>query len=181
MRLLLTKRKRIILRDFFGYSTTSTFFLCLSSSVAKLSLNPPDHSTFGNYSKGTEDDWRNILRFSAKWGFDEVKELAVRNLQPIDIGIISRIQLYQENLVAEKYLFPLYVKLAKRDRLIGIDEGRALSTDTLVLVLQARERLRGQVSKDLSPIPKDLKQNDIIDIVASTFNLSLKDLNLPGI
>ncbi|KAF5355102.1 hypothetical protein D9756_005770 [Leucocoprinus leucothites] len=137
------------------------------------------NNNFGNYSTASREQWEIILRLAAKWGFNEVKELAVRHLEGIvDIDPVSRVALYQEHGVAEKYLFPLYVKLAERKEFIGLDEARALGMETFVLVQQARERLRAQVSKEspfLSPIRTDLKRKDISDIIVLTFNLKLKD------
>lgn len=74
------------------------------------------------------------------------------------------------------------MQLARRETLIGLDEAHALGMETLVLVYQARECLRGQVSDKppfLSPIRKEFKQKDVSDIIASTFNLRLEDI--PGI
>ncbi|KAJ3559850.1 hypothetical protein NP233_g11159 [Leucocoprinus birnbaumii] len=137
------------------------------------------NNSFGNFSKATREDWSVILHFAAKWGFKEVKELAVRHLESMDdIGLVDRIQLYQANKVAEKYLFTHYVKLAERKEMLGLEEARALGMETYVTIQQARERLRAQVTRDqpmISPIRMELKTKDISDIVASTFNIKLED------
>jgi len=123
------------------------------------------------------------LHFSAKWGFNEVRELAVRQLEGINMELVDRIQLYKEYEVAQKHFFPLYMQLVKRKELIGLNEARVLGIETLVLVQSARERLRAHVTKEQpfhSPIRKDIKPKDVTDVVVSTFNLSLTDASLTG-
>ncbi|KXN87077.1 Programmed cell death protein 6 [Leucoagaricus sp. SymC.cos] len=55
------------------------------------------NDTYGNYSKASPDQWKAIMHFAAKWGFNEVKELSVRHLQDAQMGLVERIRLYQEN------------------------------------------------------------------------------------
>lgn len=113
-----------------------------------------------------------------------MKELAVRYLQNMKMELVPRIQLYLQNNVSEKYLFPLFVELATRKELLGLEEARALGMETVVLIQQARERLRGQFSPDNPshiPVRKDIKKKEISDVVASTFGFSLKDIEMaPG-
>ncbi len=93
---------------------------------------------------------------------------------------IVRINLYQENKIPEKYLFRLYMQVACRPEVLSIEESRTLSFETLVLIHQARERLRAQPLAGkplLTPIRTDIGHADIIDIVSSTFGLSLADVS----
>ncbi|KAJ3553442.1 hypothetical protein NP233_g12643 [Leucocoprinus birnbaumii] len=117
------------------------------------------NNSFGNFSKASREDWSVILHFAAKWGFKEVKELAITK--------------WPRSICS-----PHYVKLAERKEMLGLEEARALGMETYVTIQQARERLRAQVPKDqpmISPIRKELKTKDISDIVASTFNIKLED------
>lgn len=89
---------------------------------------------------------------------------------------ISRISLYQENQVQEEYLFRLYMEVACRPEALSIEESRSLNLETLVLIHQARERLRAQPPAGkpfLSPIRTDIEQAGIDEIVSSTFGLPL--------
>jgi len=131
-------------------------------------------SSFGNHTKASEQDWKTILRMAAKWGFDQVRELAVRHLANADMDLVNRIKLYKEHEVAQKHIFPLYVQLVERQELIGLDEAQILGMETLVMIHSVRERIRAPVTEEqplLSPIRKDVKPKDITDIVASTFNV----------
>lgn len=119
------------------------------------------------------------MRYATRWDFPEIKELAIRYLEAHEMDPVARITLYQENRLPEKYLFPLYVRLASRDELLGLEESRALGIETLVLIQQARERLRAQPPMGnhlLSPIRTDLKQTDVFDIVSATFSISLAEV-----
>jgi hypothetical protein len=138
------------------------------------------YSKYGDYSRANLKSWITILRYATRWEFDEVKELAIRYIASLDMDVIERIVLYQENRLPEKYLFPLYMQIASREGMLGLDESRALGYETLVLIHHARERLRAPTpmnNKLLSPIRTDLKSTDVIDIVASTFNISLTNAN----
>lgn len=90
---------------------------------------------------------------------------------------VERIRLYQNNDIPEQYLFPLYKQLACRGEPLGLEESRTLGIETLVLIFQARERLRAQPSADrrLSPIRTDLDQRYIDEVVSATFHISLVD------
>lgn len=116
------------------------------------------------------------MRIAAKWGFDQVRELAVRHLENTDIDLVNRIKLYKEHGVAQKHLFPLYMQLAVRRELITLDEAQILGMETLVKIHSVRERIRAPVIKEQplhSPVRKDVNPKDITDIVASTFNIPI--------
>lgn len=156
----------------FGFSITGTFYF-LGKDKGKI-IRPT--SSLGNYTKATQHDWKTILRIAAKWGFSEVRELAVRHLENTDIDLVNRIKLYKEHGVAQKHLFPLYVRLVERQELIRLDEAQILGMETLVMICSVRERIRAPVTKEQplhSPIRRDVKPKDITDIVISTFNISL--------
>ncbi|KAF9442495.1 hypothetical protein P691DRAFT_738915 [Macrolepiota fuliginosa MF-IS2] len=133
-------------------------------------------------STATLQNWITILRYCTKWDFPKLKSLAIQYLETFDMDTVERVVLYQENLVPEIRLFPLYMKLASREERLGLAESRALGFDTIVLIHEARERLRAPPSENylLSPIRTDLKHTDVMDIVASTFNIPLKEIDSDG-
>ncbi|KXN93016.1 hypothetical protein AN958_09961 [Leucoagaricus sp. SymC.cos] len=132
------------------------------------------NETFGDYSTATQDTWKVVIHFAGKWGFTEVMKLSLEHLQQDKtMGLVEQIQLYQENKVPKEYIYPLYVKLASRDELVGIEDACALGLETYVAVQQARE-LWGQAPGKppyKSRIREGLGKQDIDSIVASTFNL----------
>lgn len=165
-------KHRAISHGSFGFSITCAFYF-LGKDKGKI-IRPT--SSFGNYTKATQHDWKTILRIAAKWGFDQVRELAVRHLENTDIDLVNRIKLYKEHGVAQKHLFPLYMQLAVRRELITLDEAQILGMETLVKIHSVRERIRAPVIKEQplhSPVRKDVNPKDITDIVASTFNIPI--------
>jgi hypothetical protein len=136
-------------------------------------------SKFGDFSAPLQD-WITIMRYATRWDFPYIKDLAIQHLESHEMDPIARIKLYQENNLSEKYLFPLYVRLASRAELLSIEESRTLGLETLVSIQQARERLRAPKppmgDKLLSPIRTDLKPTDVFDIVSATFNISFAEI-----
>lgn len=140
---------------------------------------------FGDYSHLKLEQWTTVLSYSTKWDFPQVRELAIRYIVNSEVSsemdTVERIVLYQENKLPEQYLFPLYAQIASREELLSLEESKRLGYDSLVPIHQARERLRSQGSMNnrlLSPIRTDLKPTEIIDIVASTFKISLGNASL---
>ena len=161
---------------------------CLKSSITGVPVvserlflvlsGPFQHSRFGDYSHLKLAQWMTVLGYSTMWGFPQVKELAIRYIISSEMNTIERIVLYRDNRLPEKYLFPLYMQIASREELLSLEESKKLGFDTLVCIHQARERLRSQTPMNnrlLSPVRTDLKHTEVIDIVASTFNISLTD------
>ncbi|KAJ3557081.1 hypothetical protein NP233_g11832 [Leucocoprinus birnbaumii] len=167
-----------------GTSSTNAIILDERPSDFDCLLYVFYNTKFGDYSQLTLKQWITIIRYATKWNFREVKELAIRYIVNFEMDVVDRIVLYQENKLPEKYLFPLYMQIASREDMLNVEESKALGFDTLVLIHHARERLRTpglMNNKLLSPIRTDLKHTDVIDIVASTFNISLADATpFPG-
>jgi len=134
---------------------------------------------YGDYSKATAENWDTILRYSDKWDFPHIKELAIRHLQTHEMLPIARLKLYEETKVPAQHLFPLFRQVAVREEMLTLEESRMLSLETLVLIQHARERLRAQTSADKPlhcPTRKNIKDTEIAEIIASTFNISLSDI-----
>ncbi|KAF5386030.1 hypothetical protein D9615_002324 [Tricholomella constricta] len=109
------------------------------------------------------DDWISILELADKWEFDEVKNLAVRELEKQEISLIPRIALYQQFKIDHMLLVPLYAKLCSRPEALDEDESNIIGMKTTVLIFRARERLRAQPSSDggRSPLPPGLEKEDV--------------------
>lgn len=134
---------------------------------------------YGDYSHVTVEEWKPILRYAHKWGFPEVKALAIRFLEGNkDLGTAERIVLYQENKIPGKYLLPHFTELVCRENYLGLEESHTLGVENLWLIFQARERLRVHSNKDSdhpSPLRKGINETEIKDIVVSTFKISLTE------
>jgi len=110
----------------------------------------------------TVEDWTTILELADKWEFNEVKNLAIRELQKQTIPLLTRIVLYQRFKVEHALLVPLYADLCSRPDALDDDESEALGIKTTVLIFRARERLRAQPSDEgRSPLPPGLEKEDV--------------------
>jgi hypothetical protein len=118
------------------------------------------------------DDWICILNLADKWDFNEVKELAVRELQKKrELDIVTKIALYgyQKYAVDKRHLVPLYAALCKRDFPLSLEEGQTIGMEATVLVNTVRERLRANHSAGRSPLPKGLEEADVFRVIETQF------------
>ncbi|KAK0459131.1 uncharacterized protein EV420DRAFT_1538481 [Desarmillaria tabescens] len=116
------------------------------------------------------DGWHAILRLASLWGFPEVKALAIRELERKPMGLVDRIVLYQAYNVDLDILTPLYAKLCSRDEPLTKTESQKLGVETIVLIFQARERLRSS-SRDgvKSPLPDGINSLDVLQVVTEVW------------
>ncbi|KAG5634371.1 hypothetical protein H0H81_002209 [Sphagnurus paluster] len=119
------------------------------------------------YDWNTED-WATLLALAVKWGFDQVKELAVCELVKKDMPLLTRIGLYQRFNIDSARLVPLYAELCSRPDTLDEEEAEALGLKTAVLVFRARERLRAVLSNEgKSPLPLGLEKDDVHRVIIS--------------
>ncbi|KAG6861055.1 hypothetical protein C0995_004556 [Termitomyces sp. Mi166 len=114
------------------------------------------------------EDWMTILELSQRWGFSEVHNLAIRELDKINIPLISRIVLYQRFELDQNHLLPWYAELCKRPRALNNEESEAIGLATAVLIFKARECLWARSSDgDTSPLPNGLQDDDVHAILVT--------------
>ena len=105
--------------------------------------------------------WETILYFADHYDFAQIKDLAVRELQTKDISLVDRIILYHKYRVPQNYLIPLYEELCTHEIPPSVPEAIKLGLVAVVIIFQARERLRTNSLNDgKSPVPKD-RQKDV--------------------
>ncbi|KAJ7287040.1 hypothetical protein C8J57DRAFT_1049973, partial [Mycena rebaudengoi] len=90
----------------------------------------------------TVEEWSTILELAVRWGFAEVKNLAVRELEKLEIPDIDRIVLYRKYEVDESYLLPRYAALCQRPELLTVEEGLRLGMAVVIPLSRARECAR---------------------------------------
>ncbi|KAF8953195.1 hypothetical protein BDZ97DRAFT_1679881 [Flammula alnicola] len=119
------------------------------------------------------DDWNCILNLADQWDFNEVKELAVRELhKKKDLDLVTKMALYQKYKVDQRHLVPLYAELCRRDHPLNLDEAQILGIEATVLVNNARERLRANPSYEgRSPLPEGLEEGDVFRALESQMGL----------
>ncbi|KAJ7789072.1 hypothetical protein B0H14DRAFT_3575100 [Mycena olivaceomarginata] len=80
------------------------------------------HRKYSLYN-ATIADWSTILELAHRWQFAEVKALAVRELEKLEMSDVDRIVLYHPFGVDESYFVPRYAALAERPELLAVEQG----------------------------------------------------------
>ncbi|KAF5390234.1 hypothetical protein D9757_002956 [Collybiopsis confluens] len=118
-----------------------------------------------SYEEAKLGDWATILTVACRFKFPEVKKLAVRHLEQIDLDLVERISLYQECNADEDLLIPLYSQLCAREKTLSLAETHKLGYETAVMVFQAREHLRSPSDRGKSPLPDDIEEEEVEDTI----------------
>jgi len=124
----------------------------------------------------TVEDWTTILDLAHRWGFVEVKNLAVRELEKLVLPDVDRIVLYHKYSVDEKILIPRYMTLCMRPELLTVEEGLKLGMGTVIALTRTRECTRNQTTNGSgdgwrSPSPASLSEKELTDIIKDHFNI----------
>ncbi|KIK19275.1 hypothetical protein PISMIDRAFT_156766 [Pisolithus microcarpus 441] len=119
------------------------------------------------------DVWLSILRLATRWGFNNVKELSVRELEKLEIECVDKISIYHEYSISKLYLIPSYVSVVKRDKPLTFTEGVKLGMETVLRVADARERARQRASESgiRTPSFDDFEDSDVEVLVREVFGL----------
>jgi hypothetical protein len=122
------------------------------------------------------EDWTAILKLASQWDFIEVKALAIRELENLQIPPLPKIVLYQKYAIDRKLLQPALTALTMRDEPLTIDEGRELTLETALELAKAREIARSPVFKksgnprspvNLAGVELDALINDVFHLPSS--------------
>ncbi|KAJ7496764.1 hypothetical protein FB451DRAFT_1008180, partial [Mycena latifolia] len=120
----------------------------------------------------TVEDWSTILELAHRWEFAEVKNLAVRELEKLELPDIDRIVLYKKFFVDDAYLIPRYAALCERPELLTVEEGLRLGMETVIPLSRARECARNQAtSGGRSPSPASLAGKELTEIIKDHFSI----------
>ncbi|KAH8115180.1 hypothetical protein DFH11DRAFT_1587378 [Phellopilus nigrolimitatus] len=98
-----------------------------------------------NYSyDASVEKWSSILRLAHLWKFPKVKELAVREMDRLDIAPVDKAVMAREYEVdpARRWLDTAYAALGARDSPLTKNEGLRLGLDVVLHLAEVRERIR---------------------------------------
>ncbi|KAG2023355.1 hypothetical protein CC2G_001017 [Coprinopsis cinerea AmutBmut pab1-1] len=119
------------------------------------------------------DDWSSILGLAHKWGFPQVKALAVRELEKKDFDDIDRIVVYHNNDVDRNLLIPRYAALCARETPLTLPEGMKLGMETTLAIASAREYVRAIKLADgsRSPISPTVEGEELASMIRDLFGI----------
>ena len=87
-------------------------------------------------------NWVQILTLAQMWGFTEVENLCIRELENLSLPPVERIRIYQQFKIDKMLLLEPFAQLTLRMEPISLEEGRTLGLDTCLRIARARELCR---------------------------------------
>ena len=116
---------------------------------------------------------------ASHWEGPEISEFAVSKINDINMGVLPRIEMYQNYRVERRLILPFYLELARREEMLGPAEVRVLDADVLVSIIRAREMLRAPYAADadidlLSSPLREHEEEEQLDILATAFQLPVE-------
>ena len=114
-----------------------------------------------------------ILTLAHRWGFAEVKALAVRELEKKEFSNIDRIVYYQSNDVDRNLLIPHYAAVCARENPLTLAEGIKLGMETTLVIASAREYIRAIPTRNglRSPVTPTVEGEELYDMIRELFNI----------
>ena len=133
------------------------------------------------YANQPKDTWLVILTLATRWGFDSMRELAVRQLEGLTLGPIDKIALYKEHRIDGRLLIPSYIELCKSPTLPSPVDGQRLSMETVLRLAAARERalLRALGRGVVTPTSADVADSELEGIISDVFELGVTSSGQP--
>lgn len=125
--------------------------------------------------------WLSIINLAHRWNFCNVKDLAIRELEKLDIEPIEKIVAYHEYKINKTFLIPAYIAVCKREKPLSFTEGMSLGMETVLRIADARERARQQAAESgiRSPTFDDFEDAVMEDMVREVFGVSPRPMS-PG-
>jgi hypothetical protein len=125
--------------------------------------------------KKLKDDWLVILELSTRWQFPRMKELAVEQLQNLEIDPVEKIAIYDKYEIDRSLLLREYKRLCTREGQMSTEEGEVVKLPTVLGIYQARERaFRSAAGKGYhNPTPADADEEELERILIDIFNLDI--------
>lgn len=127
---------------------------------------------YGGQSKET---WLVIITLATRWGFDSMRELAIRQLERYSMSPVDRIALYKEYQIDKKLLIPSYIDLCKSPTLPSPADAQRLQLETILRIADARERalLRAAENGCVSPTSSVLENDELARIISEVFEMGI--------
>ncbi|KAJ8581776.1 hypothetical protein M405DRAFT_693395, partial [Rhizopogon salebrosus TDB-379] len=90
------------------------------------------------YDEQSKDHWVTILDLATRWKFPNVRDLAVRQLQKLDMKPVERIITYYKYNLDQTLLLPAFTLLCKQSSR-SVEDGEQLGMPTVLKISEARE------------------------------------------
>ena len=98
-------------------------------------------SVFGEYKADSAPQWIAILDLSTRWEFDDIRELAIKQLLEHKIEPVEKIVLEHKYNVPRQWAYEAYIYLCSRRSPLTKGEAEELGMETAIMINQARDTL----------------------------------------
>jgi hypothetical protein len=102
----------------------------------------PHRSEYSRYT-ATVEKWVEILALAQKWGFKEVEQLCIRQLESLPISPVEKINIYQACHLDRSLLVDSFEELTLRPEPLTLEDVHKLGMETAIQIARARELSRG--------------------------------------
>jgi len=116
-------------------------------------------SDFGLFTAATVEDWTSILGLAAKWNFQSIKGLAIKQLAPITSSV-DKVVLGRRHSITE-WLSDAYSAICERRDALTLEEGIRLGMEDVIKIAAVRQ---GEQSSNFKPTEQ-------LDVLKKTFGL----------
>lgn len=117
-------------------------------------------------------DWEVILNLSVRWGFSEVKDLGVRELEKKEMPDSKRIKLYEAYKVDRDILMPHYAALCDRDGPLTLEECEDIGVETMSMIAAVREKVRSSRLTTDGQSAVSLTIRGVDDVIREVFQIA---------
>ncbi|KAI5890986.1 uncharacterized protein SCHCODRAFT_02580127 [Schizophyllum commune H4-8] len=113
----------------------------------------------------TADEWLSVLRLATRWSFDELRALAIRELEPI-ASAVDKIVTARE-LGKPEWLLPALVDVCMAPKWMGLEDAERLGMKTVVEIGRIREEMREAGDWDGEDVARAMKRAELVQEVIS--------------
>ena len=114
------------------------------------------------------ENWTKILVLAQKWGFREVEQLCIRELEKLPIPPVEKIQIYQDFKIDRSRLLTSFAELTTRHDPLSLEEGHKVGLETVLQIARARELSRGSHTKPSAVL---LQEPELRSAIRDAFGL----------
>lgn len=122
-------------------------------------IDPPN---FRSITLTTIEEWSNVLDLADRWGFSDIKALAIGSLEPI-ASPIEKIMLGRRYIISD-WLPGAYLDLCNRTTSLSIEEARSIPLEDVVMIAMLRDRTNA-----LPVLSQDAKMAQISEALGRPF------------
>lgn len=113
-------------------------------------------SAIGKYEAQTPEDWIAILGLAYKWSFDDIRDLAIKQLATVELDPLQSIALQQKYKIGAEWAYNSYVSLCSRNDPLTLAEAETLGLEATVKIACIREKLERWGRKKLEDVQKQV-------------------------